>query len=264
MNAKIQTFVITGGLTSMLLGAGCYALAPTAPTEYERTAARQMYDDNGLLRSPEDFDAGDAGNDVRALYGEMRGRGADGHTEGANSDVFIRPWFRDAAAFCNDVQRQSSHASTQYAILGWTFGAIGLMATGASTALVTTSGPDGFSDQSWRATSGAAIGLSAAFTAFGIYWLSRSVNADHAATAAIHGLEPGNGTPEDAWKTCLSLRADWTKENAVATEHARDRIEQAANRVEHGLDAGLDTGLDAGLDASLASDAGGASSGSRH
>jgi hypothetical protein len=222
-------------------------LAPSAPTRWERDVAHQIYDENGTLREPGDPALSDASTAVRALRDQVADAGGTDagwdrdrkKSDEAENDVFIRPWFRNAHAFCNDVQRQASVASTRYATMGWIFSTLGLVGTGAFTGLAASSTPSKWDDAAWRGFGVGGVGFFGAVATFGIYWLARSIAADHAASASISGLESDNDNDDQAWTRCLELRATWSTENANATQEAKESIKAQENRML-GLDAGID------------------------
>jgi hypothetical protein len=175
---------------------------------------------------------------------------AQGNGGNDNDDVFIQPWFRDAHAYCNNVQRQAFASSTQHAIHGWVWSTVGL--TGASLSTVATAMSS--TTDEVRVLSASGIGFFSAVTAFGIYWLARSVAADHAATASIAGLEgSATGTPA-AWQRCLEARLNWTTENAKATEAAVNRLQAIADTMMSKQADGGSSGDDGGSSLDAATD----------
>lgn len=205
-------------------------MAPTAPTQYEREAASLIYDNNGVVRSTSDFSALDAGPGVRNLRAAVV---ATGRSSYDGDDVFMQPWFRDAHAFCSDVQRQASRASTQHAIHGWIWSTVGLTGVSFSTALTSLSS----TKDEVKVVSATGIGLFSAVAVFGVYWLARSVAADHAATASMAGLKGDDRNSADAWARCLDARSNWTKENADATKAAADAQTKAAEALAKAAEA---------------------------
>lgn len=242
-----RTLTRIASISLLFASAGCRAYAPQAPTQQEREDARNIYDDRGetrvqfaregkklvldkdgnltVLSKPPTTTKGQAWTRDDSL---LSARVAWWLQTGEQHGTYLPPWWRDAHAFCANMQRQATYASGTYAKAGWITSALGLIGTGAFVALATTDTPSAWADGSWKAFAGGGAGLSVGLTALGVYLLTRSAGADRAAAASAKGLESTDPTTAEAWNKCLDARAAWSESNAAASDAAVKDVKEGA------------------------------------
>lgn len=215
---------------------GCAPVVPQAPTGPEIDVAREYYNEDLRAKTGPPHDAITAARNAKT------------------NPLFLPSFYRDANAYCRNLQMQASYGSTAYATNGWLLGTLGVVGFGASTAGATADEPKGVGDASWKVAMGASMGLAVVATALGVYYLSRSSTADKAAVAAIRAQSSYDRSTDERerWKKCLEARAAWTEANSEHTNEARDTLKAYVNKQSQtGPDAGKDDdkptkGADAG------------------